>query len=157
PLKTLAFLRYKFLHVHLTNVYDNLTYDELVRRDGRLYLVHVRAYLGEVDAARIAADSAVPLAALPRTVERLLEIGPDALGYRSRGVGLWRQVWAALRLEERLVGCDEVAEVPLPPGLDQSHLEDLLAEGPDDVRFHLSRGAAESFVHTLPLLHPRGC
>jgi hypothetical protein len=24
------------------------------------------------------------------------------------------------------------------------------------VRFHLSRGAAESFVNTLPLLHPRG-
>ena len=46
--------------------------------------------------------------------------------------------------------------MPLPPGLDQSHLEDLLAEAPDDVRFHLSRGAAESFVHTVPLLHPRG-
>jgi hypothetical protein len=24
------------------------------------------------------------------------------------------------------------------------------------VRFHVSRGAAESFVNTLPLLHPRG-
>ena len=24
------------------------------------------------------------------------------------------------------------------------------------MRFHLSRGAAESFVNTLPLLHPRG-
>ena len=29
-------------------------------------------------------------------------------------------------------------------------------DAPDDVRFHLSRGAAESFVHTVPLLHPRG-
>ena len=32
----------------------------------------------------------------------------------------------------------------------------MLAEVPDDVRFHLSRGAAESFVNTAPLLHPRG-
>ena len=27
---------------------------------------------------------------------------------------------------------------------------------PDDVRFHISRGAGESFANTLPLLHPRG-
>ena len=32
----------------------------------------------------------------------------------------------------------------------------LLAEAPDDVRFHISRGAGESFANTLPLLHPRG-
>ncbi|MGH7318770.1 MAG: hypothetical protein ACRELA_03965, partial [Candidatus Rokuibacteriota bacterium] len=86
----------------------------------------------------------------------LLEIGPQALGDRPRGVAFWREVWGAVRLEERLVGLDDVAQAPLPPGLDQSHLEELLADAPDDVRFHLSRGAAESFVHTLPLLHPRG-
>jgi hypothetical protein len=40
--------------------------------------------------------------------------------------------------------------------LSWSHLEDLLAEAPEDVRFHISRGAAESFANTLPLLHPRG-
>jgi hypothetical protein len=71
-------------------------------------------------------------------------------------VEFWRAAWDALRLEERLIGLEDVSQVPLPPGLDQSHLEDLLAEAPDDVRFHLSRGAAESFVHTVPLLHPRG-
>jgi hypothetical protein len=38
----------------------------------------------------------------------------------------------------------------------RSALDDLLAESPADVRFHLSRGAAESFVNTAPLLHPRG-
>ena len=54
------------------------------------------------------------------------------------------------------MGLEDVSQVPLAPGLDQSHLEDLLADAPDDVRFHLSRGAAESFVHTVPLLHPRG-
>ena len=44
----------------------------------------------------------------------------------------------------------------MPPGLSRSHLDDLLAEAPEDIRFHLSRGAAESFANTLPLLHPRG-
>lgn len=156
PLKTLSFLRYKILYIHLTNVYDNLAHDELVRRDGRLYLVEARAYLRQDDATRIAAFCDLPPAHLPRMVSKLLEIGPDVLGDRERGVVFWREVWAALRLEERLRGLDDVAQAPLPPGLDQSHLEELLADAPDDVRFHLSRGAAESFVHTLPLLHPRG-
>jgi hypothetical protein len=89
-------------------------------------------------------------------VERLLAVGPEAVGDGARGVALWRAVWEALRLEERLIGLQDLAEVPLPAGLDRSHLEDLLGEAPDDVRFHLSRGAAESFVRTVPLLHPRG-
>jgi hypothetical protein len=71
-------------------------------------------------------------------------------------VALWRALWEALRLEERLVGLDDPAQAPLPPGLDLRHLEDLLQDAPGDVRFHLSRGAAESFINTLPLLHPRG-
>jgi hypothetical protein len=147
PLRTLAFLRYKMLYVHLTNVYDNLPTDELVRRDGRLYLVQARAY---------ARDFGLAPAELPRSVERLLEVGPSALGDTVRGVQFWRAVWDALRLEERLVRLDGLADVPLPVGLDASHLEELLNEAPDDVRFQLSRGAAESFVNTLPLLHPRG-
>src|SRR5206468_960521 len=47
PMRALSFLRYKILYVHLTNVYDNLPVDELVRRDGQLYLVETRAYLPE--------------------------------------------------------------------------------------------------------------
>jgi hypothetical protein len=156
PQKTLAFLRYKILYIHLTNVYDNLPHDELVRRDGRLYVVEVRAYLRPDDAARVAESAGLRPDALPRVIEHLLLVGPEALGERARGITVWQSVWAALRLEERLVGLDDVAQAPLPPGLDQNHLEDLLAEAPDDVRFHVSRGAAESFVHTLPLLHPRG-
>ena len=31
------------MYVHLTNVYDNLPFDDLVRRDGQLYLVEMRA------------------------------------------------------------------------------------------------------------------
>jgi hypothetical protein len=156
PLKTLAFLRYKVLYAHLTNVYDNLPHDELVRRDGRLYLVEARAYLPRAEAAAIAGAAGLAADALGAAVDRLLLVGPEALGDPAGGVRLWQAVWHALRLEERLVVLDDVAEVPLPAGLDRSHLEDLLAEAPDDVRFHLSRGAAESFVHTVPLLHPRG-
>jgi len=156
PLRTLSFLRYKILSIHLTNVYDNLSHDELVRRDGRLHLVETRAYLHDEDAARIATAAGVAVPDLPRTVERLLESGSDLFGDRARGVAFWREVWSALRLEERLVALEDTAQVPLPAGLDQSHLEDLLGDAPDDVRFHLSRGAAESFVNTVPLLHPRG-
>jgi hypothetical protein len=156
PLKALSFLRYKILYIHLTNVYDNLPHDEVVRRDGRLYLVETRAYLPADAAARVAAIAGCTAGDLPRTIDQLLLVGPEALGHRARGVEFWRAVWDALRLEERLVGLEDVSQVPRPPGLDQTHLEDLLADAPDDVRFHLSRGAAESFVHTVPLLHPRG-
>src|SRR5205085_716624 len=45
PFKTLSAYRFKVMYVHLTNVYDNLPFDDMVRRDGRLYLVEVRAYL----------------------------------------------------------------------------------------------------------------
>jgi hypothetical protein len=149
PLKVLSFLRYKILSIHLTNVYDNLAVDELVRRDGRLYLVEARAYLAAEAGARIASEFGIGTAALPATIERLLELGPEALGDRARGAAFWRQVWDGLRL-------DGPAEAPLPPGVQVEHLEDMLAAAPDDVRFHISRGAAESFANTLPLLHPRG-
>jgi hypothetical protein len=154
PLKTLAFLRYKVLYIHLTNVYDNLPVDEVVRRDGRLYLVESRAYLPASAARTIAAAFGLAPEALRPTVGRLLAVGPEVLP--EGGAAFWRAAWEALRLEERLVALEGPAEAPLPPGLDAAHLEDLLAEAPDDVRFHLSRGAAESFANTLPLLHPRG-
>jgi hypothetical protein len=156
PLKALSFLRYRVLYVHLTNVYDNLPVDELVRRDGRLHLVETRARLSGESAARLAADFGLDAAELRPLIERLLDAGPEAVGERGRGVAFWRAVWDALRLEERLRALEGVADVPMPPGLHASHLDDLLAVAPDDVRFQLSRGALESFVNTLPLLHPRG-
>ena len=139
PFRTLSFLRYKIVYVHLTNVYDNLPHDELVRRDGRLYVVETRAFLPADAAARVADELGVAAHDLRRVVGRLLEAGPEVMADRPRGTAFWRAVWDALRLQERLVG-----------------LEDLLREAPEDVRFHVSRGAAESFVNTLPLLHPRG-
>ncbi|MGH9202765.1 MAG: hypothetical protein ACRD2A_16185, partial [Vicinamibacterales bacterium] len=93
---------------------------------------------------------------LPDAIKRLLEGGPRAVFPDERGVAFWRRVWDSFRLEERLRILDEREEAHVPPGLNRTHLEDLLAEAPDDVRFHISRGAGESFANTLPLLHPRG-
>jgi hypothetical protein len=156
PMRALSFLRYKVLYIHLTNVYDNLPVDELVRRDGRLYLVEVRPYLPGPTAQALCAAHGLARSELPATVARLLEGGPDLFGDRERGVAFWRQLWDGLRLEERLRLLEGIADAPLPPGLGPEHLEDLLATAPADVRFHVSRGAAESFVNTVPLLHPRG-
>jgi hypothetical protein len=51
---------------------------------------------------------------------------------------------------------EDLPDFPFPEGLDAGKLEDILQEAPSDFRFHLSSGALESFVNTLPLLHPRG-
>jgi len=156
PLKNLSFLRHKILHIHMTNVYDNLPDEEIARRDGKLYAVQVRAYLPSSAAERISKEIETPVAEIPRNVNRLLEGGPDYLGDCQRGVAFWQEIWKAMRLEERLVSLDELPDASLPEGLHQAHLEEVLREAPSEVRFHLSSGALESFRNTLPLLNPRG-
>jgi hypothetical protein len=156
PIQTLSFLRHKILHVHLTNVYDNLPDEELVRRDARLYLIQVRAYLPMADAVRIGQAFELPAQEIGRAVRRLLEVGPDYFSERCRGVAFWQEVWKALRLEERMVCLDDLPGVSLPGGLDPTQLEDVLQDAPSDFRFHLSSGALESFRNTVPLLYPRG-
>jgi hypothetical protein len=156
PFKTLSFLRFKMMFVHLTNVYDNLTFDEIARRDGQLYIVEVRPYMAGAAARAITADFNVPLEKLPDMTRRLLEYGPEVVGEHDHGMEFWNRVWSALRLEERLRRLDEGEEGHLPKGVSRAPLDDLLEESPHDIRFHLSRGAAESFVNTAPLLHPRG-
>jgi hypothetical protein len=156
PFKTLSFLRFKIMFVHLTNVYDNLLFDEIARRDGQIYIVEVRPYIEAAAARRLSADAGLTVEQLPEMIRRLLDTGPEALGSLDRGMVFWNDVWNALRLEERLRALDEGEEAHLPKGVSRSALDDLLAEAPQDIRFHLSRGAAESFVNTAPLLHPRG-
>jgi hypothetical protein len=156
PIKGLSFLRHKVMHVHLTNVYDNLPDDELVRRDGCLYYVQVRSYLPIEDAETISRTFDIPMGEMSRMVNRLVEFGPDYFLDQSRGVGFWQAVWQALRLEERLVLIDRLLDVELPGGIDPSDFEGVLRDAPSDVRFQLSFGAIESFRNTLPLLHPRG-
>jgi hypothetical protein len=156
PFKALSSYRFKVMYVHLTNVYDNLPFDDLIRRDGKLYLVEVRAYLSAAAVERLTADFGIAKADLDQAVKRLLEGGPHAVFPGDKGVSFWRCFWDDFKLEERLRALDDREESHVPPGLTWSHLQDLLDEAPEDVRFHISRGAAESFANTLPLLHPRG-
>jgi hypothetical protein len=156
PMKTLSFLRHKILHIHLTNVYDNLPDEEFALRNSRLYLVQVRAYITSAESARIANAFQLSTAEIGRMVGRLLENGPDCFPDRSRGVAFWQEVWKALRLEELVVDLEDLPDVSLPAGLHASHLEEVLRQAPADFRFHVSSGALESFRNTLPLLHPRG-
>ena len=156
PFKSLSFLRYKVLYIHLTNVYDNLPTDELVLRDGRLYMVEVRASIKIPDVERICLQSSISKENFNRCVRRLLEIGPEHFSDDGLGVAFWRSVWDGIRLEERMVALDNPADAPLPAGMRPSHIENLIADAPSDLRFQLSSGAAESFLNTIPLLHPRG-
>jgi hypothetical protein len=157
PFKTLSFLRFKILSIHLTNVYDNLPFDEMVLRGGRLYLVEVRPYISAGAVRRLAVELGRTAEQLPAAMKRLLESGPEAVDEDlTKSVGFWRCLWDALRLDERLRALDGGDDAHVPTGLSRSHLEDLLANTPSDARFQLSRGAAESFAHTVPLLHPRG-
>jgi hypothetical protein len=156
PGKTLAFLRHKILHIHLTNVYDNLPDEEFARRDAKLHQVQTRTYLPRDEAARICDACGLPAAELGATIRRLLESGPESLGDHARGVSFWREIWKAVRIEDRLVCFEDLPDVDLPAGLTPAHLEEVLEDAPSDFRFHMSSGALESFRNTLPLLHPRG-
>jgi len=156
PIKTLSFLRHKILHVHSTNMYDNLPDEEIVWRDNRVYWVQIRAYVPAAEAARIGTACDVAVADIAKTVNRLLEVGAEALPDRAKGMTFWMEIWKAIRMEERLVDAVDLPDASFPAGLSSAHMEDILKDAPGDLRFHLSSGALESFRNTLPLLHPRG-
>ena len=156
PIKTLSFLRHKILHVHSTNMYDNLPDEEIVWRDNRIFWVESRAYLPAADAARISEASGVAIADIPSTVDRLLDVGIAVLPDRAKGMQFWMQTWHAMRIEERLVDAIDLPDASFPAGLSALHMEEILRYAPNDLRIHLSTGALDSFRNTLPLLHPRG-
>jgi len=76
PLKTLSFLRHKILYVHSTNMYDNLPDEEILRRDGRLFYVHVRACVPMSDAVKIAQTFDVPVEGIREWWTSFSETGP---------------------------------------------------------------------------------
>src|SRR5438477_3494694 len=88
PFKSLSFLRYKVLSIHLTNVYDNLPTDEIVVRDGKLYFVEARAYVPTAAATRICESFGMGPADFVRTVHRLLEVGPQHLHHANIEQGI---------------------------------------------------------------------
>jgi hypothetical protein len=156
PLKTLSFMRHKILYIHSTNMYDNLPDEEMLRRDGRLFYVHVRACVPMSAAKKLAETFKIPVESIRSAMDKLLFLGPDAMGERTCGMNFWMQLWSSIRLEEKIVAIEDLPDLALPNGLDMIKLEGILDESPGDLRFHLSSGALESFVNTIPLLHPRG-
>ena len=163
PLLTLGFLRGKAFCVYISNVYDNLPTDELASIGGRPYLVEVRAYLGDEDVGRIAANHGVQDGALAGLTERLLRLGPDLLAEAApetfadadRVVALWHDIWLALRLQERYVPLEGLDNYRVSPSLTGEILRPLMGSS-GDIRMHASNGALASFEGTLPLLHPFG-
>jgi hypothetical protein len=156
PLKSLAFLRYRLLFVHISNVYDNLPSSELIKYSNRYYLVETRAYVPEARAEEIARNYGLPTHTLATVITRFLKIGPDYFDETEQGVHFWADVWRALKLEERYVELEDLSELKLFDGLDGRDVQTLLDEVGNDVRIHLNEMVLKSFINTLPLLHPRG-
>ena len=164
PRDTLGFLRGKAFLIYISNVYDNLPTDEIVRFGSQVFRVEVRAYVPGSDADKIAAELNIQPDELPGMVARLLDLGPELLARAapdrfpngpSSTVALWRSVWEALKLEERYVLIEGIDAYDLAPGVSGDVLRQLtLMTG--DVRMHTNNGAAASFVDSLPLLHPFG-
>jgi hypothetical protein len=163
PQVTLGFLAGKAFLVYISNVYDNLPTDEVASIHGRPYLVEVRAYLRDEDAAAIADRLGLPPGELAGLVGRLLRLGPELLAEATGGllpgtshaVALWRDTWAALRLAERYMPLDGLDAYQVTPALSGEILRPLLGSS-GDIRMQVSNGALASFTGTLPLLHPFG-
>jgi hypothetical protein len=163
PAVSLGFLRSKAFLVYVSNVYDNLPSDEVARIGGRTYEVEVRAYLPGADAQRISRDISAPSEQMPDLVSKLLRLGPELLcealpqhfASVDAAVSFWRQVWAAIQLQERYAPLEGLDLYRATADLTGELLRPLL-ESAGDVRMHVSNGALSSFAETLPLLHPFG-
>jgi hypothetical protein len=163
PAVSLGFLRGKAFLAYVSNVYDNLPSDELVRIGGRTYRVDVRAYLRGADVLDIARSRSAAPDNLPDIIAKLLRLGPELLceampqhfGGVEQAVAFWREVWTALRLQERYVPLQALDEYQVSADMTGELLRSLL-ESAGDVRMHVNNGALSSFAQTLPLLHPFG-
>ena len=148
PAPPLDAWRGRILHAHVGNLFDNLPADHVEWLRGRPWLVEGQLYLPGAAAGELAGRYGVGSDVLRRTLD-----GPAvALPERLRGCvadaaqvyPLWRDLYGALRIRERLVACPAAA---LPGGL---------MRGPDDGRMALSNDAIDSGLALLGLLHERG-
>ena len=164
PTQTLGFLRSKAFLIYISNVYDNLPTDEIVRIGGQTYLVEVRAYIPPKEAQELADMLKATPAEIPGLTHRLLQLGPEllanALSDRFPGgvgdaVAFWQKVWDSVRLEERYVAIEGLDTYMIADGVRGEVLRPILT-AIGDVRMHISNGAAASFMDSLPLLHPFG-
>jgi hypothetical protein len=163
PAVSLGFLRGKAFLVYISNVYDNLPTDEVARIGGHIYQVEARAHLPGGDALRIARQFSAPPERIPELADKLLRLGPELLcealpqhfSNTGQAVAFWREVWAALRLQERYRPLAGLDLYQVAPGLTGELLRSQL-ESHGDIRVHVNNGALSSFAETLPLLHPFG-
>jgi hypothetical protein len=163
PAVSLGFLRGKAFLVYISNVYDNLPSDEVARIGGRIYQVEARAHLPGADALRIARQFSAPPERIPELADKLLRLGPELLcealpqhfGDTGHAVTFWREVWAAVRLQERYRPLEGLDLYQVTPDLNGDLLRSQL-ESHGDIRVHVNNGALSSFAETLPLLHPFG-
>ena len=163
PAVSLGFLRGKAFLVYISNVYDNLPSDEVARIGGHIYQVEARAHLAGADALRIARQFSAPPERIPELTDKLLRLGPELLcealpqhfSDTGQAVTFWREVWAALRLQERYRPLEGLDLYQVAPGLTGELLRSQL-ESHGDIRVHVNNGALSSFAETLPLLHPFG-
>jgi hypothetical protein len=163
PAHTLGFLAGKAFLVYISNLYDNLPSDEVACVEGRMYQVEVRAYLRAADARRIADAYGIAADQLGQLIDRLLRLGPELLSVSlpdrfpdaERAVMFWREVWEALRLQERYVLMEGLDLYQVAPSLTGEILRPVL-EAAGDIRMHVNNGTLSSFADTLPLLHPYG-
>jgi hypothetical protein len=163
PAISLGFLRGKAFLVYISNVYDNLPSDEVARIGGHIYQVQTRAHLSGADALRIARQFSAPPERIPELAGKLLRLGPELLcealpqhfSDTGQAVTFWREVWAALRLQERYRPLGGLDLYQVTPDLNGELLRSQL-ESHGDIRVHVNNGALSSFAETLPLLHPFG-
>jgi hypothetical protein len=164
PVETLGFLRSKAFLIYISNVYDNLPTDEVVRIGGHVSHVEVRAYLTEQTASKLAASIGVEPQEVPGVVNRLLQLGPELLAQSApekfpegatQAVAFWQEAWDGVRLEERYVPIEGLDTYRLAPGIGGEVLRPII-EANGDIRMHINNGAVASFADSLPLLHPFG-
>jgi hypothetical protein len=149
--------------VYISNVYDNLPTEEIVSLDDTVYRVEARAYLPASAVEEIAGGLGVGADRVAGLVSRFLRLGSELLAESDAehfpdpgaAVAFCRDVWAALRLEERYVPLGALDLYEICAGVTGELLGPVL-DGHGDVRMHVSNGAAGSFLDTLPLLHPLG-
>lgn len=155
PIHGLGHLRDRVLLAHTSNLYDNLPTDEIMRVGERAYEPLVRASItpGEIEA--LAASHGVPEGELVSSLQRVLRLGPEALGDVARGVRFWSDMWDAVHLEEIYAEIVAPASMRVAASV-ELHLDELLVELPEWTRVHASTVAVESFAQTLELLHHQG-
>jgi hypothetical protein len=80
---------------------------------------------------------------------------PQHFSDAGQAVTFWRDVWAALRLQERYRPLEGLDMYQVSAEITGELLRSQL-ESHGDIRVHVNNGALSSFAQTLPLLHPYG-